>query len=292
MFPFLSDIPTRRWPVVTIVIVIMNVLSLLWLAKLPGQQQAIVTAKWGFVPARVAQISDPNKVVDVQVGKQLVRWGRQIFQVPQVVELPAQPQQILLSALTCMFLHGGWMHLIGNMWFLIVFGNNIEDRLGHFLFAAFYLVGGLAATAAHWAMDTSSTMPIVGASGAIAAVLGGYAVTYPHAKIKSLVFLFMFVTVIDLPALAYLVFWFGIQLFSGLGTLGGGQVDGGVAWWAHVGGFIVGAVMMPLFSRLAPPPPEQQAEVLDADEEWNRQHGFGSQMPKDPNQPRWPQGWQ
>ena len=213
MFPFLSDIPTRRWPVVTIVIVIMNVLSLLWLAKLPGQQQAIVTAKWGFVPARVAQISDPNKVVDVQVGKQLVRWGRQVFQVPQVVELPAQPQQILLSVLTCMFLHGGWMHLIGNMWFLIVFGNNIEDRLGHFLFAVFYLVGGLAATAAHWAMDTSSTMPIVGASGAIAAVLGGYAVTYPHAKIKSLIFLFMFVTVIDLPALAYLVFWFGIQLF-------------------------------------------------------------------------------
>src|SRR5215467_7944741 len=129
MFPFLSDIPTRRWPVVTIAIVAINALVMLWMSKLPSQDQAIVTAKWGFVPARIGQITDQNKVVDVQMGARLVRWGWQVLQVPQVVELRSQPQQILLSALTCMFLHGGWMHLIGNMWFLIVFGNNIEDRL-------------------------------------------------------------------------------------------------------------------------------------------------------------------
>jgi membrane associated rhomboid family serine protease len=288
MFPFSANISTRRWPIVTFIIVAMNVLSLVWLNGLPPQQQAEVTAKWGFVPARVAQLSDHNKVIDVQMGAQLQRWGWMIVKVPQVVQLRAQPQQILMSSVTCMFLHGGWWHLITNMWFLLVFGNNIEDRLGHYLYVVFYLLGGLAATGVHWAMDPGSAMPIIGASGAIAAVLGAYAVTFPHAKIKTLVFLFMFVTIIELPALAYLVFWFGIQLFSGLGSLGG-QMDGGVAWWAHVGGFIVGAVMMPLFSTLKPRP---EVEVLDADEEWNRQHGVSTQMPREPNEPRWPQGWQ
>ncbi|HEY2827559.1 MAG TPA: rhomboid family intramembrane serine protease, partial [Pirellulales bacterium] len=165
----------------------------------------------------------------------------------------------------------------------------IEDRLGHFLFAVFYLVGGLAATTAHWAMEPASATPIIGASGAIAAVLGGYAVTFPHAKIKTLVLLFVFVTVIEVPAYLFLVLWFGAQLFSGLGTLGG-QMDGGVAWWAHVGGFIVGALLMPLFSLAAPGVEAAGLEVLDADEEWNRQHGFGSQTPNGPQEPRWPQG--
>jgi hypothetical protein len=286
MFPFSANIPTRRWPVITFLIVAINVMSLLWLDGLPVQQQALVTAKWGFVPARVAQLTDPNKVVDVQMGAQAQRWGPWLVAVPQVISLRAQPQQILLSSVTCMFLHGGWWHLIGNMWFLLIFGNNIEDRLGHFLYAVFYMLGGLAATTVHWGMDAGSAMPIIGASGAIAAVLGGYAVTFPHAKIKTLVLLFVFVTIIELPAYLFLVLWFGAQLFSGLGTLGA-QMDGGVAWWAHVGGFIVGAVMMPVFTLLAPP---VQAEVLDADEEWNRQHGFGS--PQQPQEPRWPQGWQ
>ena len=136
------------------------------------------------------------------------------------------------------------------MWFLLIFGDNIEDRLGHALFAVFYLVGGLAATAFHWAIDPASTMPIIGASGAIAAVLGGYAVTYPHARIRTLIIM-IFVTVIELPAYLFLIFWFGVQLFSGLGAMGG-QMDGGVAWWAHVGGFIAGAAAMPLLSLIVP----------------------------------------
>jgi membrane associated rhomboid family serine protease len=288
MFPFSANIPTKRWPVITFLIVAINVMSLLWLDGLTVQQQEDVTARWGFVPARVGQLSDHNKVVDVQMGQQLQRWGFVVVQVPRVITLRAQPQQILLSSVTCMFLHGGWWHLITNMWFLLVFGNNIEDRLGPLLYGVFYFLGGLAATAVHWGMDPGSTMPIIGASGAIAAVLGAYAVTFPHAKIKTLVLLFVFVTIIELPAYAYLVFWFGMQLFSGLGNLGA-QMDGGVAWWAHVGGFIVGAVMMPVFTLLAPP---VQVEVLDADEEWNRQHGFGSQTPQEREEPRWPQGWQ
>jgi membrane associated rhomboid family serine protease len=289
MFPFASDIPTKRWEIVTFIIVAINVVTLLWLNELSPQKQAVVTAQWGFVPVRVEQLSDPNKVVDVQMGAQLQRWGRLVVKVPQVVRLPARPQQILLSAVTCMFLHGGWMHLIGNMWFLLVFGNNIEDRLGHFLYAVFYLVGGLAATSVHWVIDPTSNMPIIGASGAIAAVLGGYAVTYPHARIKSFVILFVFVTIVELPALLFLVFWFGIQLFSGLSELGG-QMGGGVAWWAHVGGFIAGAILMPLFSLAVPHEPP--VEVLPADDEWNRQHGIDSPRRNESQYPRWPQGWE
>ncbi len=287
MFPFSANIPTRRWPVVTLLIVAINVMSLLWLDGLSPQQQAYVTAKWGFVPARVEQLSDPNKVIDVQVGAHVQQLGWMFVKVPQVVQLRAQPQQILLSAVTCMFLHGGWLHLIGNMWFLLVFGNNIEDRLGPLLYAVFYFVGGIAATMVHWGMDPSSATPMIGASGAIAAVLGGYAVTFPHARIKSLIVLVVFITVIELPAYVFLVFWFGMQLFSGLGTIGA-QMDGGVAFWAHVGGFVVGAVLMPLFRLIAPQEDATGVEVLDADEEWNRQHGFTA--PK-PQEPREPQGW-
>ncbi len=116
-------------------------------------------------------------------------------------------------------------------------------------------LAGLAATAAHWAIDPNSTAPVIGASGAIAAVLGAFAVTYPHARIRTLVFLFIFVTVLELPAYLFLALWFGGQLLSGLGTLGG-QMDGGVAWWAHVGGFVFGAALMPLLSTIAPPEPD------------------------------------
>jgi rhomboid family protein len=263
------------------------VMSLLWLDELSPQQQAYVTAKWGFVPARVEQLSDPNKVIDVQMGARAQRLGPWVVAVPQVIQLRAQPQQFLLSAVTCMFLHGGWLHLIGNMWFLLVFGNNIEDRLGPLLYAVFYFVGGIAATMVHWAMDPASAMPMIGASGAIAAVLGGYAVTFPHARIKTLIVLVVFITVVELPAYVFLVFWFGMQLFSGLGTIGA-QMDGGVAFWAHVGGFVVGAVLMPLFRLIAPREDATGVEVLDADEEWNRQHGFAA--PK-PYEPRGPQGW-
>lgn len=249
MFPFGDTIPTRRWAIVTYCLVAINALSFLWLESLPERKQMLTTAEWGFVPARVEQLYNRQKIVEV--GKQPRVLGPFVIGVQPVAVFRPNPPQILASAITCMFLHGSWWHLIGNMWFLLIFGDNIEDRLGHALFAVFYLLGGLAATAFHWAIDPSSTMPIIGASGAIAAVLGGYAVTYPHARIRTLIIL-IFVTVIELPAYLFLIFWFGVQLVSGLGAMGG-QMDGGVAWWAHVGGFIAGAAAMPLLSMIIPP---------------------------------------
>ena len=161
MFPFGDTIPSQRWAIVTYAIVVLNVIAFLWLESLPHERQLEATAQWGFVPARIEQLFNPQKLVRVQIGQRPRLFGPIVVGVqPVVTVLRPDPPQILASALTCMFLHGGWWHLIGNMWFLLIFGDNIEDRLGHGLFAVFYLLGGLAATAVHWAMEPSSTMPI------------------------------------------------------------------------------------------------------------------------------------
>jgi membrane associated rhomboid family serine protease len=153
----------------------------------------------------------------------------------------------LASIFVSMFLHGGWLHLAGNMLFLWVFGNNVEDRLGPVVFVLFYLLGGLAAMLLHLAFDPSSAVPSLGASGAIAAVLGAYLVLFPHARITTLV-IFFFITWIELPASVVLVAWFVLQLFSGVGRLSS-EFSGGVAYWAHVGGFAFGVVATWLFFR-------------------------------------------
>jgi membrane associated rhomboid family serine protease len=147
-----------------------------------------------------------------------------------------------------MFLHGGWLHIGGNMLFLWVFGNNVEDRLGRMLFIAFYLLGGVAASALQLAFDPSSAVPSLGASGAVAAVLGAYLVMFPRARVVTLVILFFFITAVELPAVLVLGAWFVLQLFSGVGGLGA-QVNGGVAYWAHVGGFVFGLAVTALFFR-------------------------------------------
>jgi membrane associated rhomboid family serine protease len=165
---------------------------------------------------------------------------------------------------TSMFMHAGLMHLLSNMWFLWLFGNNVEDRLGHVVYLFFYLVGGLAALACHWATNPSSPVPVVGASGAVAAVLGAYAITFPFAKVRTLVFLFVFVTIIDLPALMVLGFWFLGQLLEARHALNAG-VDGGVAFMAHVGGFVAGLILMPLLGGTRPPPEEGDPRIIDAD---------------------------
>jgi membrane associated rhomboid family serine protease len=170
-----------------------------------------------------------------------------------VVPLEANPGQIVLSWFTAMFLHGGWLHLIGNMWFLVIFGNNVEDRLGHGVYLLLYLLGGLAAAAFHWAGAPSSMAPVIGASGAVAAILGAYAITWPWARVHTLIFLFIFITVVDFPALLVLGVWFLTQLFNATQqTMGMGE---NVAWWAHVGGFVAGAFLMPLLSALVVPEP-------------------------------------
>jgi membrane associated rhomboid family serine protease len=157
-------------------------------------------------------------------------------------------KDVNLSIPVSMFLHGGWLHIAGNMLFLWIFGNNVEDRLKRPLFIACYFLGGLAATALQLAFGPNSTIPNVGASGAIAAVLGAYLVLFPRARVYTIV-IFYFITAIELPAVAVLGFWFVLQLFSGVGGLGADVNGGGVAYWAHVGGFAFGAAVTWLFFR-------------------------------------------
>jgi membrane associated rhomboid family serine protease len=149
----------------------------------------------------------------------------------------------IVAIFTSMFLHGGWVHILGNMLYLWIFGNNVEDRLGRIAFLVFYLVGGVAAAATQIAVDPTSTAPLVGASGAIAAALGAYLVLYPGARILSLVFLGFFYQLIEVPALIVLGFWFVLQLIDGLGSLGASNAQGGVAFFAHIGGFVAGVIV-------------------------------------------------
>jgi membrane associated rhomboid family serine protease len=271
-FPFADNNPTHRTPYVTYTLIAINALAFLWFWRLDERDQIAVTFHYGFLPARVEQLKQ-NKVLDVPVGepelKQVGLFGMQPVQA--VVRLEPDRGEVIRSLFTCMFLHGSWMHLIGNMWFLYLFGNNIEDRLGHPLFVVFYLAGGLAATAAHYAMNHTgqqALVPVIGASGAIAAVLGAYAVTYPFARVHTLVVLIIFVTILDLPALAVLGLWFLGQLLSFYGEMRF-NIGGGVAFLAHIGGFVAGAVAMPLLNAIVPHPqppsiePPRQPELED-----------------------------
>lgn len=152
------------------------------------------------------------------------------------------------SLITSMFLHGGWMHIIGNMWFLWIFGDNIEDSLGHGKYLLFYLLCGVAAALTQVAINPDSRVPTIGASGAIAGVMGAYLVKYPRARILTLVFIVFFITFYELPAWLVLAYWFILQLFSGVGSVAYSQLsEGGVAWFAHIGGFITGVVLIYLF---------------------------------------------
>ncbi len=243
-FPFNDDNPTRNPAVVTYALVAVNVLAFVWYSGLPELAQQEIAYRRGFVPARIAQLRHGKDipvripvVVENALGQRRLAEGE--------IRLEANRPAILLSLLTCMFLHGGWMHLIGNMWFLWIFGNNVEDRLGPLPFVGFYLFGGLAASLAHWGVDSDSLVPVIGASGAVAAILGAYAITWPAARVRTLVFLVIFITIVDLPALLVLGVWFLGQVWEAQRQRAAGAV-GGVAWWAHIGGFLTGLLLMPL----------------------------------------------
>lgn len=149
--------------------------------------------------------------------------------------------------LTSMFLHGGWMHVLGNMWFLWIFGKGIEDLLGHLRFLVFYLACGVMAGIIHLVANFYSPVPTIGASGAIAGVMGAYLIKFPRAHIVTLIFIFVFFTTVDIPAAFLLIYWFLIQFFSGVGSVGESQISHGeVAWFAHVGGFLGGMVLVKL----------------------------------------------
>ncbi len=159
--------------------------------------------------------------------------------------------QDLFTLLTSMFLHGGWMHLIGNVLFLWVFGDNIEAAVGNARFIFFYLLGGVVASLAHVYFNPLSEIPSLGASGAISAVMGAYLVMFPKSKVKVFVFLFVILRKVTMPAVAFLGIWIGFQIISGMQNVGIGANDGGTAWWAHIGGFAVGVLFGFLFRRRA-----------------------------------------
>ncbi len=167
----------------------------------------------------------------------------------QPLDLGYTVYPLLLS----MFLHGGWAHLLGNMLYLYIFGDNVEDRMGHFRYLVFYLTTGACAAAAHLIASPRSGLPAVGASGAIAGVMGAYFLLYPHARVVTLIPIFFFIQLVELPAVVLLFFWFAMQFLQGSLALShafrGGAEGGGVAWWAHIGGFVSGAVLVHLFRR-------------------------------------------
>ncbi len=199
---------------------------------------------------------------ELSLGPHLERFVRVYGFVParffELVAISGGTALAVKSVLYSMFLHGGWLHLIGNMWFLWIFGDNVEDVLGHASYLLFYLGCGAAAAVGQAVVAPSSTMPMVGASGAIAGVLGAYLVWFPWARVKTLIFLGFFFTVAELPAPIFLLVWFVVQFFSGtLALAGAGPAAGGVAWFAHVGGFLAGAlvaVVLRAVGRVRPRP--------------------------------------
>jgi membrane associated rhomboid family serine protease len=243
VFPLKDDIPTRRFPVLTVAIIAIccAVYFLfeqgLWSLGATGDERVV---EYGAIPYELTNPgSDCGVTADGSVrceGQAEVAGAQAPDQAPWYV-----------TVITSMFMHGSLLHLGGNMLFLWIFGNNIEDSMGRVRFVIFYLFGGLAALGLQVVTDPSSTIPTVGASGAIAAVLGGYAVLYPRARVITLVFIIIIFTVIELPALVVLGLWFVLQLLPAFSDpIGDG--GGGVAYFAHIGGFLFGMLLIKLFA--------------------------------------------
>ncbi|MEX0794032.1 MAG: rhomboid family intramembrane serine protease [Pirellulaceae bacterium] len=255
LLPLVDDNPTRRTPMVTIGLIVINTLVLVYTWFLPPVEHDLFLLTHGFIPQRLNQVFDPSVEVEIDLQRLLqTPEGQQLLaETPEagVVTVPRNVSATLTTIFTSLFLHAGIVHLVGNMWFLWLFGNNIEDRLGHFPFFLFYLAGGIVASLCHWVAvaDGGAILPTVGASGAVSAVLGAYAVTYPQARVRCLLLLFIILLFVDLPAIVVLGLWIGMQVIQGFGAIQLGT-DGGVAWWAHIGGFAWGAVLMPILAML------------------------------------------
>jgi membrane associated rhomboid family serine protease len=232
MFPYRDENPTERPAVITVSIIIANVLAFL-LVQGAGAQGPLARSvcNLGLIPGEILQSVQPGSGVVLAPGVMCV-----VDAVPKY-----------WTVITSMFMHGGWFHLIGNMLFLWVFGNNIEDVTGHAKFLIFYLLCGIVAAATQTFISPHSVVPMVGASGAISGVLGAYLLLYPRVRVHTLIILPIYITTVALPAWVMLGYWALIQLLSGLGSLS--EIDkGGVAFFAHVGGFIAGLVLVRLFA--------------------------------------------
>lgn len=230
MFPYRDENPTLSLPIATYVIIGMNLVVWIVVQGLGADEpMAQSLCLYGLIPGDL--LSTAPTGTQIPVGSQ---W---VCQITGDGEL-----ETLVSS---MFMHGGWMHLLGNMLFLWVFGDNVEDIMGPMRFACFYVLCGLAAAAAQILTDPTSIVPMIGASGAIGGVMGAYAICFPRARVHMLIFLVIYITTISVPAVFVLGYWFILQLISGLGTLG--STGGGVAFWAHIGGFVAGLGLVVLF---------------------------------------------
>ena len=226
MFPLRDENPTLLTPIITIGIILANVI--VWLYYQGGGMSEDLLAnsicQFGAIPA---EITGRTEFGGIELGPDLppCLFGGYTWE----------------ATISSMFMHGSWLHLIGNMWFLWLFGNNVEDSMGHLRFLVFYLLGGLAGSAAHIATDPTSMIPTVGASGAISAVMGGYLLLYPKVRIQTLFVLFIFIRIIPVPAWLVLGEYLLVQMFYGTMATPG---SGGVAFWAHIGGFVAGIVLV------------------------------------------------
>jgi len=228
MIPLRDTIRSRHVPVMTWLLLGANVFVFLFESSLGVNAQTRFIYTFSIVPARLLD-------------------GQPLF---------------FLSLFTSIFMHIGWFHLLSNMLTLYIFGDNVEDRMGSIPFLIFYLLSGLAAGLLQTFTSLNSIVPILGASGAIAGVLGAYMFLYPRARVVTVIFLFIFPWFVEIPALFYLAFWFISQLFSGIASFG---AAGGVAWWAHIGGFLFGLLLGRLFLLRPPPPPPKVYQFPDVD---------------------------
>ena len=216
MIPIRDRNPSGTFPYVTIGIIVINVLIFLYELSL-GSGLGEFIMRFGVVPLKVSYYSQASDLTFINT---------------------------FFPFISSIFLHGGFVHLIGNMWFLWIFGDNIEDKLGHFKFIAFYFLCGIIASSVHVFFNSQSNVPCIGASGAIAGVLGAYMVTFPRARVVTIVPIFVFIQIMELPAIVVLGFWFVIQFFNGAASITASTSGAGVAWWAHIGGFAAGVIIL------------------------------------------------
>jgi membrane associated rhomboid family serine protease len=219
MIPLRDVIPTRTTPVVTVGLIALNIAFFLYEQTLGPRGLDSFVRTWGLVPADFV-------------------WDRVV---------------------TSMFLHGGWGHIAGNMLYLWIFGDNVEDRLGHVRFVIFYVLCGTAAALAQTFINSDSSVPMIGASGAISGVLGAYLVLFPHSRVLTLIPIIFFIQIVEVPAIVLLGLWFLMQLFSGVGSLGAQADVGGIAFWAHVAGFVAGLLLVNVLKQ----PERQRVEWWD-----------------------------
>ncbi len=242
MFPLKDNIPTERFPIVTDALIAINTLMYLFF------QEALAGGIWAPNTAEFNERVIEYGAIPYEIthpGEQCVPAERGFGCGDVPLDLAPTP----LTILTSMFMHGSLLHIGGNMLFLWIFGNNVEDSMGRLGFVAFYLLGGLAAIAAQTAVDTDAAVPTVGASGAVAGVLGGYLLLFPRARVVTVIFIVFFFTIVEIPALLVLGFWFVQQiLFGALDYANPTGEGGGVAYFAHIGGFVFGLALIKVFA--------------------------------------------